>query len=268
MRIASVGHGIFAATMIALGIVGLIAGAFVGVWGGVPEHLPGRETLAYVCAAVALACGLGLLWRPTAAFAARALLVYLVLWLLVFKVHFILRAPLEEVSYQTNGETAVIVAGAWVLYTRFASDWDRRWLGFATGDNGVRIARLLYAFGMIAFGLSHFVYVQMTAPLVPDWLPWHVGWAYFTGGAYLAAGLAILIGVLARLAATLSALQMGLISVLVWTPRVISGELSAFQWGEVVVTCVLAAAGWVMAESYRGAPWFALFKRSASASPA
>src|SRR5262245_20234183 len=132
---------------------------------------------------------------------------------------------------------------------------------------GLRIARVLYAFGMLAFGFSHFAYLQLTAPLVPAFLPWHEFWAYFTGGAYIAAGLAILAGVLARLAATLSAVQMGLISVLVWIPLLAKGELTAFRWGEVVVTFVLTAAGWVMAESYRDAPWLAVFPRKA-ASPA
>src|SRR5512147_446203 len=224
MRIASPGHAVFAATMIVLGIVGFITGDFAGVWGGVPERLPAREALAYVSAFVALASGLGLLWGRTAALSARVLLVYLLLWLLGFKAPFIVRAPLQEVSYQTCGETAAIAAAAWVLYTWFATDWDKRRLAFAAGDAGLRSARVLYGLALIAFGLSHFFYVQMTAPLVPHWLPWPVGWAYFTGGAYLAAGVAIIVGVLARLAATLVALQIGLISVLVWPPIIAAGH--------------------------------------------
>src|SRR4029079_14233281 len=97
--------------------------------------------------------GLGLLWPRTAALAARVLFAYLLLWLLSFKARFIVQAPTVEVSYQTCGETAVIVAGAWVLYAWIAADWDKRWLAFAVGDRGVRLARGLSAPGLIRFCL-------------------------------------------------------------------------------------------------------------------
>jgi uncharacterized membrane protein len=261
MRIASVGHAVFAATLIGLGLLGLIKGDFIQVWEPVPKGLPARELLAYLCALVSLGSGLGLLWQRTAASAARLLLVYLVLWTLAFKARFIVLAPTQEGSYQTCGENAVLVAGAWVLYAWFAAGWDKRHLGFATGDRGVRIARVIYALAMIAFGLSHFAYLNLTAPLVPGWLPWHVGWAYFTGAAYLAAAAAMLIGVGARLAAVLSTVMMGGFTLLVWVPMALAGTLSAFQWGEFVVSWALTAAGWVVADSYRRTPWLAVAKR-------
>ena len=261
MRIKSVGHAVFGATMIALGILGLITRGFAPIWQPVPEELPAREALAYLCVFVSLAGGLGLFWRRTAATAARVLFAYLFLWLLLCKGRFIVHAPTVEGSYQTAGETAVIVAGAWVLYAWFASDWDRRWLGFAVGDRGVRSARVLYALALIAFGLSHFVYLQLTAPLVPAWLPAHVFWAYFTGATFLAAGAAMLVGVYARLAAALSALQIGLFTLLVWGPILAAGHVSAQHWGEFVLSWTLTAGGWVVADSYRGMPWLAVGKR-------
>jgi uncharacterized membrane protein len=261
MRIASAGHAILAATMIALGLAGLVSPDFAAVWNGAPERMPGREVLAYFCASISLACGVGLFWRRTAAVAARTLLVSLLLWLLVIKAPVIARHPLEEVAYQSSGESAVMAAGVWVLYAWLATDWDRRRLGFAVGENGLRIARILFGVSLLAFGLSHFFYLDLTAPLVPTWLPAPTAWAYFTGGAYCAAGVAMLTGVLARLAATLVALQIGLITLLVWGPPVAAGGLNGFRAQEAAVSWALTATAWVVAESYRGWPWLGLGRR-------
>lgn len=274
MRIASVGHAVFAATIIALGILGLIQGDFAPIWDGVPKNFPTREGLVYLCALVSLICGAGLFWRRAAGTAARVLSAYLLLWMLLFKVPFIVRAPTVEGYYQSCGETAVLAASAWVLYAWFAGGWDQRQLRFATGDRGVRLARILYALALIAFGLSHFAYLDMTVQLVPSWLPAHVGWAYFTGCAYLAAAVAMLIGVWARLAATLAALQMGLFTLLVWVPSLAEGLMSAGQRGEFavrsefVVSWALTAAAWVVADSYRGTRWLTVRLRGGAAATA
>jgi uncharacterized membrane protein len=257
MRIASVGHAIFAATLVALGILGLTKGAFTPIWDSVPEDLPAREALAYLCALISLLCGVGLFWRRTAPGAARVLFVYLFLWMLAVKVRFIVLAPLVEGSYQSWGETAVVVAGAWVLYAWFAADCDSQRLGLVVGDNGVRLARVLFGLALIAFGLSHFVYLNLTAPLVPSWLPAHTFWAHFSGAAYIAGGVAVSFGVYARLAATLSVVEIGLLTVLVWIPILAAGSKDPFQWSETIYSWALTAAGWVVADSYRGTPWFA-----------
>lgn len=250
MRIASVGRAFFAATLIGIGILGLIRGDFTAVWDPVPKGLPARDALVYLCAFISLVCGIGLLWQRTAVLAARVLLAYSLLWLLLLRVPSVLFSFAID-SWWSACKTAVMTAGAWVIYVWFAADWDKQRLGFVTGDNGLRIARVLYGLALIPFGIAHFLYLKQTAVLVPGWLPSPVFWAYFTGGAYIAAGVAIVIGVFAWLAALLSALETGLITLLVWVPIAVAGQPSAFQWGEIVVSVALTAAAWVVADSYR-----------------
>jgi len=253
MRIKSWGHALFVATMVGLGILGLVKGSFVPIWGGVPRGMPGRAGLAYLCALVLLTTGSGLLWRRSAAIASRVLLAYLLAWLLL------LRLPLMFTAFAVDtwwaaAQGAVMVAAAWVLYVWFAGEQDAARVGFATGERGLRIARSLYGLGLIPFGIAHFLYLERTASLVPGWLPWHVGLSYFTGAAFIAAGVAVLTGVAARLAATLVALQIGLFTVLVWVP-IIMATPQPSDWQEFIASIALTTVAWVMADSYRGRPW-------------
>jgi uncharacterized membrane protein len=258
MRIASVGQAVFAAALMALGILGAIKGDFVAVWQPVPKGVPAREVLVYLCVFVCLGSGIGLLWQRSALAVVRVLLPFLLLWLLLVRVPGILHAPAVEGSWFSCGETGVMLAGAWVLYAWFAADWDKKRLGFATGERGVRIARVFYGLALIPFGVGHFVYLKDTAAFVPGWLPWHVAWAYFFGCTFIAAGVAVLIGVCARLAAVLSAIQMGMFTLLVWVPIVVAVTKDTFQWSETIDSLALTAGAWVVADSYLRKPGLAV----------
>ena len=206
---------------------------------------------AYPCALISLACGIGLLWQRTAAAAARLLLSYLLLWLLLLRLPTMFLSPTVDYWWAAC-KIAVMAAAAWVLYVWFATAPDKRRVGFATGDRGLRIARILYGVALIPFGIAHFIYPKQTAALVPSWLPFHMAWTYLTGCAFVVAGLAVLTGVYARLAAALSALQIGMFTLLVWVPVMAAGSKDVFQWSETVVSATLTAGAWVVADSYHG----------------
>lgn len=270
-RISSVGHAVFAVILIGLGVLGLVKGDFDSTWPQVPKTLPGREALAYLSALVYLGCGIGLLWRRTAAIASRLLLGYLLLWLLlaslpgVFLLHPTLLAAWEF------GKVAMMVAAAWVLYVWLAGERDSPRFRFINHDHGLRIARVLCGLAVIPWGLAHFVYLEQTTVLVPGWMGSPSFWAYLTGAGFVAAGIAMLSGVWPRLAATLLVVQLAALTLLVWAPRAATGNLNAFQWGEVVSSVALTAAAWVVADSYRDEPWLGVpwaASPSRSAAPA
>jgi uncharacterized membrane protein YphA (DoxX/SURF4 family) len=233
---------VFALTFVGVGIIGLISGTFAPIWNSVPETAPARPFLAYLSTFVALACGAGLLAKRTAAPAALVLTIFLIVWTAASKGPYIVRAPLVEGSYQSNGENWVLIAAAWVLYAELVG---KRTL--LSSELAVRIAYPLYGLGLIAFGLSHFFYLDLTAPLVPSWLPVPVFWAYATGTIYTVCGIAIATGLVPRLAALAAAANVTFITVLVWGPMVAAGGLSPMHFQETVVSCALTAASWVLA---------------------
>jgi len=191
---------LFAIGMIGLGILALIYGDFAMVWQPVEPWVPGRTALAYASGLIMLLGGVGLLLESTAAWAARILFPYLIIWLML-KVPALLVAPKMEAVWLGFGELAVLMAGGWVLFATLGRPRDGSPLAFAAGENGIRLARILFAVSLIPIGLSHLVYVKETAELVPAWLPYRVGWAYLTGAGQMACGLGVLFFVFPRFAA-------------------------------------------------------------------
>lgn len=249
----------FALVLIGLGIVGLIAGDFAGVWQHMPiKDMPGQKILAYLCAALELVMGIGLLLAPVLTLTSRVLFFYMTLWVVLLKLPAVILVPYIEGTWSACGEITIIMAGAWVLYAQHAGPWDKAKLGWAVGKRGVRNARLLTTFGIAVCGLAHLVYSEFTAPYIPDWIPFHVFWVILTGSAGIIAGFGILFGVYARLAAVLEAAMLGIITLLVWGPQVASEPLSLGQWTAFLISSAIAVGAWLVADTYRGAPWFAL----------
>ena len=110
---------LFAAGMIGLGSLALVYGDFALVWQPVPQWIPGRTILAYGSGLIMFLGGVGLLVEATAAWAARILFPYLVVWMLL-KVPALIVAPKMEAVWLGFGELAVLMAGGWVLFAKLA----------------------------------------------------------------------------------------------------------------------------------------------------
>ncbi len=239
---------LFALGMIGLGILALVYGDFALVWQPVAPWIPGRTVLAYASGLIMLFGGVGLLIRATAVWSARILFPYLIVWLLL-KVPALVVAPQMEAVWLGFGELAVLLAGGWILFARLAGLREGSPLTFATGENGVRIARMLFAVSLIPIGLSHIVYVKETAELVPAWLPYRVGWAYLTGAGQIACGLGVLFSIFPRVAAMAEAGMISLFTLLVWGPAILAAPKARLPWTAFFISWAIASSAWVVAQN-------------------
>jgi uncharacterized membrane protein len=238
----------FAVGMIGLGILALVYGDFALVWQPVASWIPGRTVLAYGSGLIMLLGGVGLLLRATAAWSARILFPYLIVWLLL-KVPALLVAPQMEAVWLGFGELAVLLAGGWVLFAKLAGLREGPPLTLATGENGIHLARMLFAASLIPIGLSHLVYVKETAELVPAWLPYRVGWAYLTGAGQIACGLGVLFSIFPRVAAMAEAGMISLFTLLVWAPAILAAPTTRLPWTAFFISWAIASAAWVVAQN-------------------
>jgi uncharacterized membrane protein len=190
--------------------------------------------------------GVALFFRATAALSVCILFPYLIVWSLL-KVPALVVAPQMEAVWLGFGELAVLLAGGWILFAKLSEIREGSALAFATGENSIRIARLLFAVSLIPIGLSHLVYVKQTADLVPAWLHFRVGLAYLTGIAQIVCGLAVLLWIYPRVAAITEAAMLSSFTVLVWGPAIIAAPRTRLPWTAFFISWTITAGAWVVA---------------------
>jgi uncharacterized membrane protein len=176
---------------------------------------------------------------------ALVLTAFLFLWILLLQVPRVAAHPLVELYWLGVGEDLSLATGAWIIYCTL-TDAD---------DSRKRIVRALFGLSLLPIGLSHLVYLQAAAQFIPTWFPMRVPLTAFTGVAHIAAGLAILFGIVPWLAATLEAVMEGLFTLIVWVTAVLIHPTNLQDWVNVLISATLSAAAWAIAKSYREAPW-------------
>jgi len=255
MRLTRLGGVILAVSFAGFGVLILISGDLELLWKLFPAWGPWREPIAYASGLMLLAGGLGMLLPRTARLATLVVTVNALLWLLVLGLPRVVAHPTTELMWLNFGQNLMLVTGGWTLLGSFAERGGSPLMRSATGARGLRLALILYALALPMVGLSHFVYPKAAAAAVPAWLPYHLGFAYLTGAAHIAAGLGILFGVLRRLAATAEAVMISIFLLLVSVPGIVAKPATRDSWVEFLITAMAAGAAWVIAGSLQGAAW-------------
>lgn len=167
----------------------------------------------------------------------------------MFSLHLprVLYSPAEVGRWLGLCENLTLVCGGWILALS-VSRWETESLGKIWTN--LRIPQLLYAGACVVFGVSHFVYANATAGMVPAWLPYRIVFAYLAGAGHFAAGVAMLMGIVPGLAATVEAGMITLFVLLVHIPGVLNDPNSRLQWTMLSVAAALAGAAWLLAASF------------------
>ncbi len=228
-----------------LGITGLVWGDFAVVWVPTWITVSGQSVWGYVVAVLPLLAGLALQWQRTAFLGAAALLVPYCLAIVFFDFPRGFEHPSMFVAWYGVFENLALAAPALIICTFYAR------LEPATAGLLPKVARIVFGICLIYFGLAHHFYLANTVSMVPAWLPpGQTFWAYATAAGHIAAGIAIVFGIYARLGAMLLAVMFIVFSILVHAPRVlITLPHNHFAWGENAVNIALIGSAWVVAAS-------------------
>jgi uncharacterized membrane protein YphA (DoxX/SURF4 family) len=228
----------------ALGLVSLAWGDF-DPGQPVPKNFPDRTALAYAAAVFMFVAGAAIEWRRTAAWGAAALTAYYALVVVILMNGRLVLAHYAEFgSYSGAAEQLAIAAAGLIVYAAGAR------IDAALAARLTRLGQLAFGVCALLFGGAHFFYMNLTAPLVPQWLPpTQAFWAYATGVGQIAAGIAILTGVQARLAAILLTAMYVSFTLLVHAPMLLADPSSRMNWSENALNLALIGAAWVVADS-------------------
>lgn len=228
---------LYALGAILLGAVGIYFHDFAMQWQPVPAGLPWRTALVYLSGALLIAGGGAILSRKSERAGALLLASFYGLWVVA------LHLPTAIASYTH--------IGAWNAPAEFVFMTMGGVALFATGAGALRgtlmkVARILAGGSAIVFGCAHFNYIDFTAGMVPKWIPPNgVFWAWATGAGHLAAGIALVSGFQARLAATLLTAMMASFVVLLHIPLVIAAP-QHMEWIMLAVSSGLTGAAWLV----------------------
>jgi uncharacterized membrane protein YphA (DoxX/SURF4 family) len=200
---------------------------------------------------IMILCGAAIVagWQTRAGFLGLAIL--LGGWIVMYQIPQIHATPHNGSEWTVTLETIAMIGAAWQLagLSAAAPKWPEAFNQFI--DQHGRWGRLTFAMTLPGFGLLHFIYAQYVAQVVPAWIPGQLFWAYFTGLAHAAAGLALLSGVCARLAALCLGLMFSSWIAMIHIPRVVASPSSGAEWTSLLVSIALSGCAWTVFDALR-----------------
>ena len=245
------GRYFFSIPMVFFGIQYFRYGRFVGGLPPVPPWAPGGVAGAYVAGILLVAGGLSILTGKMARCGAALIGIFFLLCVVVLhgpRIHGILYSGVDRTR---AFEPLALCGAAFALISTVPRDRKISAPSASTSDWVTPMGRWLFALSMIVFGVQHFLYAAFIATLIPSWIPAHLFCVYFTGTGMIVVGLAIIVKVLGRLAATWLGIMFLLWVVVLHVPRAAAALHNGDEWNSAFVALAFSGASFIVAQTLR-----------------
>lgn len=250
-NLSKLGRVLFGIPFVGFGVQYFIYGRFAGGLPPAPSWTPGAPATAYVLGALLIAAGATIAASATIRGDAKVRLVATLLGTLLFVCVLAMfiatpSAVLHDGTARTRALEPLALAGAaWVLAGSLSAPPSVQ--SWVASDKIATTGRFIFGASMVVFGIQHFMYGQFVATLVPSWLPGHIFWTYFFGVALIAAGISIVTGIQARLAAILLGVMFLLWVVVLHAPRVAASPHNGDEWSSLFVAIAMCGSCLIIA---------------------
>jgi len=237
------GRFLFALGLASLGVQIPLVADFVRGLEPVPAWLPLQLPLAYLTGAILLGASLLIASGLRLRLGALAAALLFLAWFALLQLPRLATDPGDGNAWTAALEVLALLAAAWLVVARAQPE-------FAANDVSVAWAPRIFGACLLGFGTLHFVYHDYVASVIPAWIPAHMFFAYFTGVAHIAAGIALITGVQARLAGVLLGAMFVSWVVLLHIPRVAATPGSRAEWTSLLIAITLSGAAWLVAGNF------------------
>jgi uncharacterized membrane protein len=204
-RVIPVGRLFLAFPMAVFGVEHLIYADFCATL--VPSWIPGHLFWTYFTGIALIAAALSITVKVQARLASTLLGIMIFLFVLLVSVPKVFSTPGDRFVWSAGLRDLALSASALIFAATQTKAWSQEWQG-PERRWFITVARFFIAIPVLVFGVQHFIYpdfvpgIPVNKPM-PLWIPGHLFWSYFTGAAFIAASVSLMIEKEARLAASL-----------------------------------------------------------------
>jgi uncharacterized membrane protein len=200
-----------------------------------PRHswIPGLVMLTYISGAMLILAGACIViekkTRPVSLLLGSVLLLVFCFYFIPYQL-LVSSAYMHFADWENAAKELALCSGAFVIAGCFSEKNENSFAVFF--GKLTSFGAIFFSITVISFGIDHFLYAKEAADYVPSWVPNHIFWLYLTGTALIGSGIAIILKIKARLAATLLGSMIFIWFIILHIPYVMASSV-ADRAGEI-----------------------------------